>query len=110
MSETAYDTYAVAKDLRSVGFAEPQAEALVHAIRRGSAVDISGLAKRSDVDSSFQLLRAELDQKATKLDVQTLRTEIAQARSGVQTWVVGAIGFQTFVIIGAVVGILKLLH
>jgi hypothetical protein len=39
-----------------------------------------------------------------------LRIEIGDLRSDILKWVIGAIGFQTIIVIGAVAGLIRLLH
>jgi hypothetical protein len=53
-------------------------------------------------------VRAEIPGLRAK--IRGLRAEISDVRADLLKWVIGAIGFQTVIIIGAVAGLIRLLH
>ena len=91
-----FDTHAFVKELTAAGFSEPQAEAVTSLVRRAREVELADVATKSDI----ALLRNEM---ATKAD-------LAQSQADTLKWIIGTIGFQTLVVIGAVAGLIKLLH
>lgn len=98
MSAGTLDTLAIARRLKAVGFTEDQAEAVTGVLRDARETDLSTLATKSD-------LRAEIGNAKNEL-----RTEIAEAKFEILKWVLSAIGFQTIVIVGAIVALMKGLH
>jgi hypothetical protein len=53
--------------------------------------------------------RTDIATLATKADVEGVRTEIQAVKADLLKWVIGAIGFQTLVILGALVSLVKVL-
>ena len=98
MSAGTLDTLAIARRLKAVGFTEDQAEAVTGVLRDARETDLSTLATKSD-------LRAEIGNAKNEL-----RTEIAEVKFEILKWVLSAIGFQTIVIVGAIVALMKGLH
>ncbi len=99
MNAITFDTHAFIKGLTSVGFSEAQAEVVTSLVRRTREVDLADLATRADV----AVLKAELDQKASKADLADVKADILKG-------MFGAVGFQTLVVIGALAALLKLLR
>jgi hypothetical protein len=60
---------------------------------------------RGDIRESEDRLRGDIRESESRL-----RIEIADLRAELLKWVIGAIGFQTVIIIGAVAGLIRLLH
>lgn len=89
MSTGTFDTLAIARKRKSAGFSEVQAEAVTEVFRDARETDLSTLATKADLI-------------ATKGE---LRTEIADAKFAILKWVLPAIGFQTIVIVGAIVAL-----
>lgn len=89
----ALDTHRFVKELKAAGFTEPQAEAVTTMMRETREVDLSALATKADV------LQLRTEQKA----------DLAEAKADIVKWVVGAIGFQTLVMAGAVAALARLL-
>ncbi|MEJ0092831.1 MAG: hypothetical protein WDN46_05220 [Methylocella sp.] len=82
MSTILFDTLRLSRTLRDKGnFTTEQADAIAEAL---------GEAAHGDL--------------ATKSD---LKTEIAEAKTDILKWIIGAIGFQTIVILGAIVSLIK---
>lgn len=80
MSTLTLDTLAIAHKLKAAGFSEDQADAVTGVIREARETDLSVLVTKSD-----------------------LKTEVADAKYDILKWVLSAIGFQTIVIVGAIV-------
>lgn len=119
MNVIAIDTLEVVKELKAAGFSEDQAEALTRVVRDAGDVDFANLATKADLEWWAENLRkenkAEIEslRKDTKAesdglrkDIDILRHEmrgnISDLRSDLLKWVIGAIGFQTVAILGAV--------
>jgi hypothetical protein len=91
----AFDTLKLADRLEAAGMSAAQARGTAAAL----AETMTGaVATASDVAA----LRAEIRESELRL-----RAEI---RSDILKWVIGAIGFQTIVVIGAVAGLIRVLH
>jgi hypothetical protein len=90
MSAILFDTLRLSRTLRDKGhFTAEQAEALAEAL---------GEATQGDLATKADLGAAKADIKA----------EIAEAKADILKWVVGAIGFQTVVILGALVALVRI--
>ena len=125
------DTHEVVKDLLTAGFTDEQAAAVARNLRKAQDLDISSLATKTDLLVTKTELKDEIDKvrgDVEKLrgdvekvrgdiekvhgDVEKLRTEvgkdIADAKVDILKWMVGTMGFQTLIILGAVVTLIKL--
>ncbi|WP_036258098.1 hypothetical protein [Methylocapsa aurea] len=90
MSAILFDTLRLSRTLRDKGhFTPEQAEALAEAL---------GEATQGD-------LATKADLAAVKADI---KADIAEAEADILKWVVGAIGFQTVVILGALVALVRI--
>ncbi|MCI0735786.1 MAG: CCDC90 family protein [Beijerinckiaceae bacterium] len=86
MSALLFDTLRLSRRLRDEGhFTPEQAEALASAF---------GEATHDDL--------------ATKADLAKLESKIAEVKADILKWMVGAIGFQTVVIVGALVSLVRI--
>jgi len=85
MGAIAFDTYKFIKKLEKSGFKEEQAEALSEAIK--------------------EIQDAHLETLATKLDIESLRREIAESKTDIIKWCVGSV----FGAVGLFATIIKLL-
>ena len=89
MSTITFDTLKFVEKLESGGFSHAQAKAAAEAF----------------ADATGQEL-------ATKADIVRLRTEmkadLADAKADTLKWMIGAMGFQTFAILGGVAAMIKL--
>ena len=94
MSTATLDTPSIARRLQAAGFSEGQAEAVTGVLRDSRETDLSYLATKADLGA----LKTEL------------RTEIAETKYEILKWVLSAIGFQTIVVVGAIVALAKGLH
>ena len=79
-----YDTLKLSKTLRDKGFSSEQAEGIAEALNEATQSDL-----------------------ATKSDILSLKTDIAELKAELLKWLIGAIGFQTVVIIGAMIAIMR---
>jgi len=92
MSAAAFDTLKFPQTLRDkANFSPAQAEGISEAF---SAAITGQLATRTD-----------LANLATKDDISRLDSKIEVLRSETGKWIVGAVGFQTLVTVGAVFGL-----
>jgi hypothetical protein len=90
VSALLFDTLRLSRTLREKGhFTPEQAEALAEALGEASH-----------------------DELATKADLMTvqsrLEAKIAEVKADILKWVVGAIGFQTVVILGALISLVRI--
>jgi len=135
MTVVALDTHAVVKELVAAGFTDEQAEAVTRIVRQSQDVDLSNLATRSDLfgtkadlekniaaikadleksivsvkadlEKSIAAIKAELEKSisASKAD---LEKSLAETRVDILKWMIGSIGIQTVVIIGAVLALTR---
>jgi malate/lactate dehydrogenase len=100
MAAIALDTYAIAKQLRSAGFSEAQAEAVTDAVRQIRDSDQSTLATKADIVT----LRADI----TELRAMT-KSDLSEAKADLLKWIVGAIGLQAFAILGGIIALIRVL-
>lgn len=94
MTVVALDTLEMAKELKAAGFSDQQAEAVTRLVRTSRDFDASHLATKSDLRE--QELRLEAKIEATKAEIIK--------------WMFGTIGFQTLIILGAVIALARLLQ
>jgi hypothetical protein len=86
MSALLFDTLRLSRTLRDKGhFTTEQAEALAEALSEASQNDL-----------------------ATKADIAQLEAKLAETKADILKWMVGAIGFQTLVILGALVSLARI--
>ncbi|MGU3664099.1 DUF1640 domain-containing protein [Methylobacterium sp. A49B] len=80
-----------------------QTRADIEALRLTTQADIEALrlSTKSDIDG----LRLE-----TKADIEIVKGAIAAAKVETVRWLVGAIGFQTLAVLGAVVALTRTIH
>jgi len=97
MTALLFDTLRLSRKLRDKGhFTPEQAEAFAEALGEASQGD---LATKADIAE----LRTEI------AELRTLKAEIAAVRTELAKWITGAIGFQTVVIMGALISIIEIL-
>jgi len=95
MSSITFDTLAYSKKLRNVGFTEEQAEVAAEAQKETIDIVIADLEAR------------HLKDMATKLDIETVRKEIAETRADLIRWIVAAGFLQTALIAGLLLKLIK---
>ncbi len=95
MTVTALDTHEVVKELRAVGFTDEQAEAVTRVIRKAQEIDLSNLVTKADL---------QLGMASAKADLQI---GLAETKAEILKWMVGTIGVQTVIILGAVAALAR---
>jgi hypothetical protein len=97
MNAVLFDTLRLSRTLRDKGhFTPEQAEALAEALGEATQGDLATKADLAAVKADLAALKAEL------------KAGIAEAKADILKWVVGAIGFQTVVILGALVSLVRI--
>jgi hypothetical protein len=86
----------VVRELKAAGFTDAQGQAVTRVVRNAQEVDISNLATKTD------LFAVKTDLAAVKSD---LELRLAELKAEILQWLLGSIGIQTVVIIGAVVAL-----
>ncbi|MCB1883055.1 MAG: DUF1640 domain-containing protein [Geminicoccaceae bacterium] len=124
----ALDTHEIVKELMAAGFSDVQAEAVTRVVKKAQDVDLGHLATKADLaeakgeivrttkadlaEAKTEILRstrADLDKAKTEIALAT-RADIAEAKSEIIKWMFGTIGFQTLVIVGAVIALARVLQ
>jgi hypothetical protein len=106
-----FDTLRLSRMLRDKGhFTPEQAEALAEALGEAVQGDLATkadlVAAKSELKTEIADLRMELKTEIADLRTE-LKTEIAGTKTDLLKWIIGAIGFQTVVILGAVVSLAR---
>jgi uncharacterized small protein (DUF1192 family) len=73
----------------------------IAAVKAELKADIAGV--KAELKADIAAVRTEL-----KADIAAVRTEIAEVKADILKWVVGAIGFQTVVILAALVSLVRI--
>ena len=108
MTAILFDTLRVSRTLRDKGhFTPEQAESLAEALGEATQGD---LATKADLASVKAELKNDIFELRTELkgEIGELRTKIAETKTDILKWIIGAIGFQTIVILGALVSLARL--
>jgi hypothetical protein len=101
VSTLLFDTLRLSRTLRDKGrFTPEQAEALAEALGEASHDD---LATKADLAA----LKADLKTDIAEVRAE-LKTDIAEVKADIFKWVVGAIGFQTVVMLGALLSLVRI--
>jgi hypothetical protein len=110
MNALLFDTLRLSRILRDKGhFTPEQAEALAEALGEASQgdlatkADLADLATKADLAAAIAELRTEL-----KTEIAELKTEIAATKIDLLKWIIGAIGFQTVVVLGALISLARI--
>ncbi len=97
MSVVAFDTLKFAQTSREKAKLTPeQAEGISQAF--------------SDATSEQLVTKADIANLATKADIAKLENNIVEVKADLMKWMFGAIGFQTLIILGAVLALVKFSH
>jgi hypothetical protein len=124
MNALLFDTLRLSRTLRDKGhFTSEQAEALAEALGEASHGDLATKADFGDLATKADLvavrteiadvrteiaeLKTELKSEIAELRIE-LKTEIAATKTDLLKWIIGAIGFQTVVILGALISLVKI--
>lgn len=108
---TAFDTLKLADRLAAGGFTQEQAKTAASALSEALTADLAtktdliGLATKADL--AGLATKSDLTGLATKAELAAVRVELAEVKSELIKWVVGAVGIQTIAVLGALVTILK---
>ena len=100
MAVAVFDTHAFVKRLTAAGMPEAQAEALADELtpliedRLATKDDLASLATKADV----------------KAEIADTKAAIADAKAEIIKWMFGTIGFQTIIVLGAVVALARVVH
>ncbi len=122
MSVVLFDTHAFVKRLTAAGMPEAQAEVLADQQaqlideRLATKADISVLATVKGLDDLRSDTKNGLDdlRRDTRKGLDDLRSDskvmLAETKADILKWVIGTIGFQTLVILGAVLALSRSGH
>jgi len=118
VSVAVFNTHAFVKRLTAAGMPEAQAEALAEELtplieeRLATKDDLVNLATKADLTELRLATKADI--LGTKADIADLklstRADIADAKADLVKWMFGAIGFQTILVLGAVVALARSVH
>ena len=124
MTAVAFDTLKFARALRDKAKLSPeQAEGLADALVDVFDGNIATKADIRDVQTDIQVVRSDIEalkiqtradievlRLETKADIEAVKGAIASAKVETVRWLVGAIGFQTLAVLGAVVALTRTIH
>ena len=108
MNAVAFDTLKTARALEGSGIPRAHAEAIAEQLAEGRTVDLSHLATREELRAEVaklatkEELKADLKHLATKADVAELKADMLKV-------IIGAVALNTAIVVGAVLGVAKLL-
>jgi len=92
MNAVPFDTHKVVNTLKAAGFTNEQAEAVTEVVRDAQSLDMAQLATKADL----------------QMGLAEMRAEILKTKAEILKWMVGTIGIQTVVIIGAVLALVRM--
>jgi hypothetical protein len=98
----AFDTLKLADRLEAAGMPPQQAKGVAAALAETATAN---LVTREYLDLRLGELEARL-----RGEIAAVRAEIAETKGELMRWIIGAISFQTVVIIGALAALIRLLH
>ena len=91
-----------------------QSRADIEALRMTTQADIEALrlSTSSDIEALRLSTKADIDglRLETRADIEAVKGAIASAKVETVRWLVGAIGFQTLAVLGAVVALTRTIH
>jgi len=137
MTAILFDTLRVSRTLRDKGhFTPEQAESLAEALGEATQGDLATKADLAAVRADLAGVKAELKNDIAELrmqlkgdiaglrtelkgdiaglrtelkgDIGEVRTKIAETKTDILKWIIGAIGFQTIVILGALISLARI--
>lgn len=119
MSVVAFDTHKFVKRLQDAGFSEAQAEAVTQAVQEAASLDLSALATKADMTSGLLATKQEIEARilVTKQELEArvreselrLEAKIEAAKTDLLKTLIGAVAFNSAVVLGAMFGLAKLL-
>ena len=124
MNALLFDTLRLSRILRDKGhFTAEQAEALAEALGEASHGDLATKADLADLATKADLaavwteiaelkteLKTEIAELRTdlKTEIAELKIEIGGIKIELLKWIIGAMGFQTVVILGALISVIRI--
>jgi hypothetical protein len=94
-------------------FPDAQAEAVRRIARKAQEIEFSALATkddlavtRADLQRDLAELKAQLQRDLAELKAE-LQRDLAKTRAKLLTWIIGSIGIQTIVLLGAMVALTR---
>jgi hypothetical protein len=98
----AFDTLKLADQLEAAGMPPQQAKGVAAAPAETATANLVTL----------EYLNVRLSESEARLrgEIAAVRNEIAAAKAELMRWIIGTIGFQTVVILGAVAALIRLMH
>jgi CO dehydrogenase/acetyl-CoA synthase beta subunit len=120
MTTLAFDTLKFAQTLRDKAkFTQEQSEGLANAIADATSDQIATKGDLTRVEGDLRTYIQSVDASVQRLEISLkselktvesrLETKIELLRSDVLKWIVGSIGFQTLVILGAVITLTRVI-
>ncbi|MBY6240773.1 CCDC90 family protein [Methylosinus sp. Sm6] len=127
----AFDTLKFVKRLEAGGFTQSQASAAAEAFAEATSQELATktelkaefAALRSDLKAEFTALRSEITAVRSELEtkIAEVRSESRENKLGLEAkieaskaelvkWMFGTVGFQTLVVLGAVLALSKFMH
>lgn len=106
MSVVAFDTHKFVKRLQDAGFTETQAEAVTQAVQEAASIDLTALATREELKAGLAPLSTKAELRETEL---RLEAKIEATKSDLLKTIIGAVAFNSAVVLGAMFGLAKLL-
>jgi len=113
MSSLLFDTLRLSRTLRDKGhFTPEQAETLAEALGEAQHGDLATKADLAALEAKIDKVEASLEAKIglveSKIGFLATRSELADVRADILKCIVGAIGFQTVVIVGALITLVRI--
>jgi len=120
MTALSFDTLKFAQTLRDKAkFTQEQSEGLANAIADATSDQIATKGDLTRVEGDLRTYIQSVDASVQRLEISLkselktvesrLETKIELLRSDVLKWIVGSIGFQTLVILGAVITLTRVI-
>ncbi len=113
MNAILFDTLRLSRTLRDKGhFTPEQADALAEALGEAQHGDLATkadiLALETRIDKVEAVLETRIDKVDAKIGQLATKAELADVRADILKWIVGAIGFQTVVMVGALITLVRI--
>jgi hypothetical protein len=125
MNAILFDTLRLSRTLRDKGhFTPEQAETLAEALGEAqhgdlaTKADLASLATKADItaletdiaamDARTGVVETRIGILETKIDNLATKAELADVKADILKWILGTIGFQTVVIVGALITLVRI--
>ena len=117
----AFDTLKLADRLEAAGMPTQQAKGVAAALAETATANLVTReyldlrlgeirAEIGSIRAETGSIRAEIGSIRGEITFTATKAELAEAKAEILRWIIGTIGFQSIVIIGAVAGLIRLLH